>query len=259
MARSPFPTLLVLLVLVVSVAAATSNPLGALQVTLKGEVYYVSDVSTAQELQHQLEVESGWNRTEQGAVTYQGKVLNPEDRLIDAGIHSGDQVNIIPKQMADHWTMMGEMGNGLLSLREKLLQNGIQSVTPEQLEELQIMTHLYHDLTTKMPFLQEEMETFSQFLKNPEVADRATDPDRVESLRQIILNNPLLLSMVSTDSPSTKAALQDGDLWLEHVTASVDKWKTLTGYELWQRYWWRGAFLVSSRAENRAPCALHHC
>jgi hypothetical protein len=210
------------------------DPLRTIQVTLKGEVFYVSEVSTVQDLQNRLEEESGLNATEQGSVTFQGKVLDPADKLAEAGLQSGDQVNIIPKRMADNWKMMNDMGEGLISLRQRMLSGGLQNVPAEEMKAFDVMMNLYRDLT-KVPYMQEEMERFSQYLKNPTVAEQATDPDRVESLRQTILNNPTLLNMLSESSPATKVALQDSDIWLQHVTASVEKWKTMDGYELWQR------------------------
>lgn len=211
-----------------------SNPVHNVQVTLRGEVYYVSNVSTIQELQDRLQAESGWDPTEQGSVTFQGRVLEPMDSLFDVGINSGDQVNIVPKRIADHWKMMNDMGNGLLSLHQELSSRGLQNSSPEQWRDLQVMTNLYRDLT-KVPYMQEEIDRFSQYLKNPQVVDTVTDPDRVETLRQIILNNPLLLKTLSESSVPTKVALQDPDLWYQHVQSSVAQWKTLDGYQLWQR------------------------
>ena len=153
---------------------------------------------------------------------------------MDVGIKSGDQVNMVPKRLADHWKMMNEMGKGLLSLHNELSSRGIENSSAEQWRDLQIMTNLYRDLT-KVPYMQEEMERFSQYLKNPDVVEKVTDPDRVETLRQIILNNPLLLATLSESSIATKVALQDPDLWQQHVEKSVDQWKTLDGYQLWQR------------------------
>jgi hypothetical protein len=214
--------------------ASAGDPLRSVQVTLKGDVFYLSEVSTVQDLQNRLQEESGLNAAEQGSVSFQGKVLNPTDQLTEVGLQSGDQVNMIPKKMADNWKMMNAMGEGLLSLRQRMLSGGPQNVSSGEMKEFQVMMDLYQDLT-KVPYMQDEMERFSQHLKNPMVAEQATDPDRVESLRQIILNNPLLLKTMTESSPSTKVALQDSDIWLQHVTASVEKWKTMDGYQLWER------------------------
>lgn len=216
------------------IIVCAGDPLRTIQVTLRGDVFYVSEVLTVDDLQRRLELESGLSAVEQGSVTFQGKVLDPTDQLAEAGMRNGDQVNMVPKRMADNWKMMNNMGQGLLSLRQRMLNQGLQNVPPEQLTEFEIMMNLYQDLT-KVPYMQEEMDRFSQHLKNPEIAEQATDPDRVESLRQIILNNPLLLKTLSESSLSTKVALQDPDVWLQHVTAAVEQWKTMDGYQLWQR------------------------
>jgi len=168
-----------------------ASPLHNVQVTLKGEVFYVSDVLTVKDLQSRLQEESGLTADEQGSVAYQGSVLEPTDSLVEVGV-------------------------------------------PERLREFQVMARLYEDLT-KVPYMQEEMERMCQYLKDPEVAGQVTDPDRVESLRQIILNNPLMLKMLSESSPSTAVALQDTDLWLQHVLRAVEEWKAMDSYQLWQR------------------------
>ena len=194
----------------------------------------MSEVATVNDLQKRLEEESGLNATEQGSVTFQGKVLDPADQLVEAGLRSGDQVNMVPKKMADHWKMINDMGQGLLSLRQKMLRDGLQRVSAVQMAEFQFLMNLYKDLT-KVPYMQEEMEQLSEYLKHPAVVEQATDPDRVEDLRRIILNNPGLLKMLSESSASTKVALQDPDLWLQHIIASVEHWKTMDGYQLWQK------------------------
>ena len=129
---------------------------------------------------------------------------------------------------------MHDMGNGLLSLHKELSSRGVSNSSPEQWRDLQVMTDLYRDLT-KLPYMQEEMERFCLYLKNPQVAERVTDPDRVETLRQIILNNPLLLKTLGESSVTTKVALQHPHLWYQHVQRSVAQWKALDGYQLWQR------------------------
>lgn len=209
-----------------------------IQVTLKGEVFYISDISTVKDLQSRLEDESGLTPEQQGCISFQGKVLESTDSLVDVGVINGNQINVIPQKMADHWKMMNNIGNGLVTLQEKILHHHDESVETrrsELIQDFQVMVGLYEDLTTKMPYMQEEMERFCQLLKNPKIADHATDPDRVESLRRIMLNNPLLLSMLQETSPSTVVALQDPKLWLQHVTRAVEEWKTMESYQLWKR------------------------
>jgi hypothetical protein len=201
-------------------------------VTLKGEVFYVSRVTTVGELQERLLEESGLDASEQGSVTFQGKVLESTDSLSKAGMKDGDQINMVPKRMADHWKMMQSMGNGLLSLRQRMdISSSV--TTLEEKRELDVMTKLFEDLM-KIPYMQQEMEGFSQHLKNPLTFERATDPVRVESLRQIILNNPLLRKNMM-ESKTSSDALLDPDAWFRFVQAAVEKWRAMDGYQLWQR------------------------
>jgi hypothetical protein len=202
------------------------------QVTLKGEVFYVSQVTTVGELQERLLEESGLDASEQGSVTFQGKVLESTDSLSKAGMKDGDQINMVPKRMADHWKMMQNMGTGLLSLRQRM-DSSSTVTTLEERKDLDVMTKLFEDLM-KVPYMQEEMERFSQHLKNPLTFEHGTDPERVESLRQIILNNPLLTKSIA-ESKASSDALLDPDAWFRYVQAAMEKWRAMDGYQLWQR------------------------
>jgi hypothetical protein len=202
-------------------------------VTLKGEVLYVSQVTTVEELQERLQEELGLDPLEQGRVTFRGKVLESTDCLSEAGMEDGDQINIIPTMMANQWKLMTDMGGGLLTLIERVQGKGKDNVTSEERKDMEVMTKLYDDLT-KVPYMQDEMERFSEHLRSPATMERATDPERIESLRHVILHNPMLLKYV-TESKASQEALQDPDAWFRYVQDSVQQWQTMDGYELWQK------------------------
>ena len=99
---------------------AVHKPVTNVQVTLGGELLYISQVSTVGELQQKLKEESGLEPEEQGSVTYQGKLLDdPKASLRDAGLQDGGQINIIPKRHAEHHKMLCKMWEGLIALRQK--------------------------------------------------------------------------------------------------------------------------------------------
>lgn len=209
------------------------TPLRSVQVTLRGQVYHVHQVSTVRELQEQLEEESGLDVYEQGRVTFQGKVLPHEaTSLVDFGLKDGDQINMVPQQMADQWAMMRDFGNGLISLRNKVHLQG-PFATPEEHQQVQIMSNLYEDLI-KTPFIPEDMERFSRAIQDPVAVERSKDPEWIESMRQVILNNPLLLKHM-TESSRSKQALQSREEWYQYIVDSIDSWGTMTSYELWKR------------------------
>jgi hypothetical protein len=200
------------------------NPIRSVQVTLRGEVFYVSEVTTVAELQERLAEESGLDESQQGRVTFQGRVLEPTDTLSQAGVSDGAQVNMVPKVMADHWKMVKDMAEGLATLKQKVGNDA---------HEIEVLSDLLSDLTIKAPFLMEAMERFSKNLKHPQALDRANDPERIESLRQVILNNPMLMTY-SRQTPGMEDALSDPDAWFRNVQAAIRRWQTMTGYQLWQ-------------------------
>jgi hypothetical protein len=211
-------------------SALGSKPIQNIQVTLKGDVFYVSNVRTADELQKRLQAESGMEPIEQGQVTFQGKVLDPSDSLSEAGMRDGDQANIVPKSMATHWKIIKEMGDGLLSLKQNTRSKTHASA--EELQELAVMEQLFEDMT-KLPYMQDQMEIFATHLRDPATLARAAEFERTESLRQIILNNPLLIEYIKQSSMGIEL-LHDPNSWYQHVQTCVKRWATMDGYKLWQ-------------------------
>jgi hypothetical protein len=192
-------------------------------------------VSTIKDLQLKLEKESGLDLSEQGRVTFQGHVL-PEDAatsLSDFGLKDGDQINMVPRPMAEHWIMMRNMGRGLISLRNRVYLQG-PFASPEELQQVQILTDFWEGLV-KTPFVPEEMERFSLALQDPAVMERSKDPEWIESMRQVILNNPLLLRQMA-ECPKAKQAIQNQKDWYVYIVDSIESWRKMTPYALWKRF-----------------------
>ena len=235
------------------------------QVTLNGDVYYVDDVTTVEMLQKRLWEESGYTKLQQGVVFYQGQILSqPNLALSDVGVQdSGDQINMIPSNLAQHWKLMNEMKIGLHKLHLQMNQqtsnnNGNSS---DKKEQLKVLIELYNDITNKIPYMQEEMDEFMIRMRYPISLQYASDPDRIEKLRQIIVNNPMLLSHImmmnnnngnrnqrtfgssttstnpassSSTSSSLGYIIQDKRKWRQLVQRSVGRWKTMSAYQMWQ-------------------------
>jgi Ubiquitin family len=247
------------------------------QVTVNGEVLYISNVATVSELQQRLWEESGWDESQQGRATFQGQVLEPDDLLSSVGVQDGNQINMVPKSFADHWKLAQEMGKGLEELRSKLttLHNppphrfevvlpGISPPPPtssnddnddsstttstaaaaaarhhhlRDLQDFRMLSELYQDMI-KFPYLQNEMERISKKLQQQQQKSslpRYNDPERIETIRQIVLNNPMMLSTLQKSSPRMKAALENSTAWLQLMQVAVARWKTMDGYQLWQQ------------------------
>ena len=86
----------VLAIVGAAAAAAPSTPVSNVQVTLKGKKYQIDDVTTVRELQERLEEQSGIVPSKQGKILHQGKRVNNDVSLTEAGVVEGDQLNCVP-------------------------------------------------------------------------------------------------------------------------------------------------------------------
>ena len=236
-----------LLVLCEQHSSSPPRMITRVQVTLNGDIYNVDDVTTVEMLQKRLWEESGYTKDEQGSVMYQGQVLtSPNMALSDVGVQDGDQINMVPQSMARHWTVTNEMNNGLRRLQNKLLNgNHDQYQLQQNREQLRVLRRLYNDITNRIPFIQDEMDEFAFRVRYPVSLEYATnDVDRIENLRQIIINNPILLSYIMCrrrtsssnyqKNSSIAHIIQDKKKWKQLVQNSVGQWKHLSGYQVWQ-------------------------
>mmetsp|Transcript_9099 Transcript_9099/g.26025 ORF Transcript_9099/g.26025 Transcript_9099/m.26025 type:complete len:254 (+) Transcript_9099:116-877(+) len=216
-----------------------NKPLQRVQVTLKGAVLYLSDVTTVEELQQRLFEETGLDEDEQGSATYQGTILDKNACLSECGICDGGQVNMIPKPMAKHWKLVKEMEKGLTKLRTKAAFSTNMSTMQRDQEEIKVLEQLLADIAMKAPMVQESLDRFVQLLQSPDGIERAKNPERIEGLRQVIINNPMLLKYVlrtASVNPgmTMQETVQDSNAWFLHVCKAVDRWATLSGNEVWQ-------------------------
>ena len=93
------------------------------------------------------------------------------------------------------------------------------------------MEKLHEDMS-KLPYMHEQMEGFVKHLRNPATREKVADFDRVESLRQIFVNNPIFLGYLRKSVDME--ILKDPDAWHRHVQICVKRWSAMDGYELWQ-------------------------
>mmetsp|Transcript_2896 Transcript_2896/g.7981 ORF Transcript_2896/g.7981 Transcript_2896/m.7981 type:complete len:260 (-) Transcript_2896:736-1515(-) len=218
---------------------ATPQPLQRVQVTMRGAVLYISDVTTVKELQERIHEETGLTHDEQGTAIYQGTILEQSDCLSDRGITDGAQVNMIPKPMANHFRMLKDMEKGLKKLKMKLAFSTDTHTMQRDQNEIQAMEKLLADLALKVPMLQENLNKFVGLLKHPDGVERAKDPDRIEGLRQVIINNPMLMKYALQTEPcipgfSMMDTLLDPNAWYQQATRAVDRWSTMSGFDLWE-------------------------
>jgi len=215
-----------------TITTLAARPLHTVQVTILGHVYHLHDITTLADLHDRLWDESGLSREDQGTASLQGRLLEDESTCLSDCMEDGDQINMIPQPIADRFKLMHDMGHGLASLQNRIHLQG-PFADPTEASDLHVMTDLYHNLS-KMPFFQEELERFLNMLQHPDTIQRAKDPDKIESLRQVLLNNPMFLDYLQK-TPKAYQAVQDEQSWYQYMCDTMEEWKTLSVYDLWQR------------------------
>ena len=140
---------------------------------------------------------------------------------------------MVPPEMAAHWKMVRDMGEGLISLKERLRNStSATNLSKQEKEEMEVLSTLLSDLM-KVPYMQEEMERFSERLKSPLSFAHASDPERVERFRKVLLNNPMLLAYIQQDS-SAASAIQGEETFFDFMQSAIRRWKTMDSYQLWR-------------------------
>ena len=75
---------------------AASKPIASVSVTLRGKKYELTDVTTVEDLQDQLETKSGVAKNLQGRLLYDGKRLESSSVLADVGVPESAILNMVP-------------------------------------------------------------------------------------------------------------------------------------------------------------------
>jgi hypothetical protein len=179
------------------------------QVTLRGKKYDVDGVVTVQELQTQVESQSGVSSSKQGRVLFGGKKLNSVDILEDVGVIDGSVLNLVPSRSKtssststvterkalpsdnpDDGSSIDKSGlNG--NIMSELLKN--TGFDASKLDEL-----LKAGGQSGMPSLQESLDMMQNMMNSPLFQEYMNDPERLEQSRQMILNDPMLRSMIAS-------------------------------------------------------------
>jgi hypothetical protein len=230
------------------------------QVTLRGKKYDVSDVTTVQELQERLGDASGVDPSKQGRVLFDGQRLSPSDSLTDKGVQEGAQLNIVPasskkKKSSSSTTSTSTSSSSTSSSTSSAkaagstvaaaatASSGNPNPMKEMLEMAGIDSSQLDDLVKSMggggenggeaPSMQESMQMMSSMMNSPIFQEYMNDPAKLEESRQMILNNPMLKSMMA-GMPGMDQLLNDKEAWAMTMQAAAGMYSNMDPNDLMQ-------------------------
>lgn len=223
-----FKTIMVVTTVLCMVASKT--PVSTIQVTLRGKKYDLEDITTVAELQERLSEISGVEPSQQGRVLFNGKRLAASECLSEAGVSEGDQLNIVPGKTKSKSTSGAAVGGSVPSSTDEISPSGL---VKNMLESSGIDSSTLDDLIKNMggsggapPNLQESMEMMSGMMNSPIFKEYMSDPERLEQSRQMILQNPMLKSMMA-GMPGMEEILNSPEAWREAMQAAAAMYQNL--------------------------------
>jgi len=204
------------------------------QVTLKGKKYQIDDVTTVSELQERLEEQSGIAPSKQGKILHNGKRLSSDtESLSEAGVSGGDKLNCVPSKSkstsskkkasskttttsaaaasasSDSSASGAGAGGGLDDVISKMMSGGLGG-----------MPGMGGAGNGEMPDLEESMKMMKELTNSPLFSQYMNDPEKLEEARQMILNNPMMKSMM-TGMPGMGDLLNDKEAWAQAMQAAA--------------------------------------
>lgn len=205
-------------------------PISSVQVTLRGKKYDIEDVTTVSELQERLSESSGVDPSQQGRVLFNGKRLDPSESLSTAGVAEGDQLNMVPgkaksKTKPNGGTAAASEDSTSSSMKDILEGSGLDQ---SKLDDL--MKNM-GGADGKAPDLQESMEMMSGMMNSPIFQEYMNDPERLEQSRQMILQNPMLKSMMGS-MPGMEELLNSPEAWREAMQAAASLYQNMDQEDL---------------------------
>jgi hypothetical protein len=191
--------------------AGSPQPLNV-QVTLRGHQYQLDNVVTAEDVQHKLSEILGPESPKQADVMFGSKTLESHEVLSDAGVSSGDILQIVPTSMSD-------------AMQDYLKSAGIDA------DELENMMKSMGDGSGEMPSMKESLDMMNNMMNSPIFQEYMNDPEKLEQSRQMILQNPMLKSMMA-GMPGMEDLLNDPVAWREAMQAAASLYKNMDSNQL---------------------------
>ena len=193
--------------------------------SLRGQKYDVSDVTTVNELQEKVSTLSGIAVKQQGRVIFGGKRLPSDTVLSDVGIADGALINIVPstsgskKKKSTPLASSETDASSSSNLMSDLLKNS--GVDTKGLDEM-----MKQFGGTGPKSMEEGMKAMQEAMNSPLLQEMLNDPEKLEQSRQMILNNPMLKSMMS-QMPGMNDLLNDKDAWRQAMQMAAELYKSM--------------------------------
>lgn len=214
-----------------AVSVTANTPIPSVQVTLRGKKYEIEDVTTVSELQERLSEASGVDPSQQGRVLFNGKRLDSDDALSVVGVEKGDQLNVVPgKTKSKGKSTSSTSSSGATSEAAPASSNSMKGmlegsgIDTSKLDEM--MKSMGAGKNGEAPDLSESMEMMSNMMKSPIFTEYMNDPERLEQSRQMILNNPMLKSMMGS-MPGMEDILNSPEAWREAMQAAASMYQNM--------------------------------
>ena len=199
-------------------SAPPGTPIANVQVTLRGKKYDISDVTTVAELQERISEASGVEPSQQGRVLFDGQRLDSKDILSNVGVTEGAQLNLVPggsksKKKKSSGAADASSGDAapvvdVTEIPSSSASNDPSQLAKEMLEQAGIDASQIDEMAKKlglggeggggMPDMKESLDMMSKMTKSEVFQDYMKDPERLEESRQMILNNPMMKSMMGS-------------------------------------------------------------
>lgn len=222
-----------LLVTGLSVSLTWAKTPMSVQVMLRGKTYDVEDVTTVSELQERVGEISGVDPSKQGRVLFDGKRLNSDQTLEAAGVASGDQLNIVPGKSSSKKKKSSSSAGVAAAAAAATAAPTSNSAMADILKGAGLDPSALDDMVKNMgggdgeaPSLQESMEMMSGMMNSPIFQEYMNDPDRLEESRQMILNNPMLKSMMG-GMPGMEELLNDPSAWRDAMQGAAQMYANM--------------------------------
>jgi len=187
------------------------KPVKNLSVTFVGKKFDVESASTVEDVQKQVQSQLGGGMEIPSHIVFGDKTLEPNTVLRDAGINDGSELDLIPDAASKIEEMMKKAGMNKEKVDELLAGMG------------------YGD--GKMPSMEESMELMQNMIQSPVFKEYMSDPDQLEKSRQMILNNPMMKSMMSS-MPGMDQLLNDPVAWRESMQAAASLYENMDTEQL---------------------------
>lgn len=222
---------------ITAMSVTANTPISSVQVTLRGKKYDIEDVTTVSELQERLAEASGVSPTQQGRVLFNGKRLDGSEALSIAGVGKGDQLNVVPGKPKSKSKASSAGASAASAAAPSTSSNAMKDMLEgsgldtSNLDEM--MKNMGVGKDGEAPNLSESMEMMSNMMKSPIFTEYMNDPEKLEQSRQMILQNPMLKSMMG-NMPGMEDILNSPEAWREAMQAAASMYQNMDQNDLMQ-------------------------